>query len=487
MAAARHRPISRRHFLGGSAAGLAAGAVGPDLIGRSPEAAQRGRGSIDPATLGDGPILVKGGCVLSGDPTIGDFDTADVLIDGSTIAAVGPDLDASATVIDATGTIVMPGFVDTHRHMWQGVIRNSLPNGLLGDYVTDVLGTIRPVFRPEDVRVGDLVSALGALNAGITTLLDWSHIGNSPEHTDAAIEGLRQAGVRAVYAYGSGVDGPQNAFPEDIRRLRRERFSSEDQLLTLAMATGGSADEWAVARDVGAPITLHLGSTDQLRAVADIMGPDVTYIHCNGLTDEGWRMIADSGGHVSISCPIEMEMGHGVPAIQEALDHGIKPSLSVDVETEMPGDLFNQMRAVFTLQRMLLLGRQRAGEDDLPPLLTVRDVVEFATIQGARDNQLDSRIGSLTPGKEADLIMLRMDAINVMPVNDAHGAVVLGMDTSNVDTVFVGGRVRKWQGELVGVDLERLRADAERSRDFVTSRAGWPQTLVGRSTAGGRQ
>ena len=421
-------------------------------------------------------ILLKGGCVLSLDPKVGDFDVADVLIEGSRIAAVGPNLTATATVVDASNTIVMPGFIDTHRHMWQGALRNILPNGLLSDYVRDILMTARPVMRPEDVRIGDLVTSLGAMNAGVTTLLDWSHIGNSPEHTDAAIDGLRTAGVRAVYAFGNGVPGPANQYPHDIRRLRKQHFASDDQLLTLALAGGMDAKEWAAAREVKAPISVHAGG--DLAGLEKSLGADVTYIHCTTFTEGAWKMVADSGGHISIACPIEMEMGHGVPPIQQSLDHGLRPSLSVDVETEMPGDLFTQMRAVFTLQRMLAINQPRPAGKPQPQLLTAHDVIEFATIQGARANHLDGKIGTLTPGKQADVVMLRTDAINVMPINNAYGAVVLGMDTSNVDTVFIAGTVKKQAGRLVGVDLDRIRRDAEQSRDFIVSKTGWKQSRV---------
>jgi 5-methylthioadenosine/S-adenosylhomocysteine deaminase len=223
------------------------------------------------------------------------------------------------------------------------------PHGLLSDYRRDITGAARAVYRPEDAYAGDLVSALGAINAGITTLLDWSHIGNSPEHTDAAIEGLPESGIRAVYAYGAGTTGPANQFPQDIRRPRAQYFSSADQLLTLAMAAGINADHWAVAREVGAPITVYVNGANQLLPVAEAMGQGVTYIHCPILAEAEWRMIADTGGNVSIACPIEMEMGHGVPPVQQALDHGIRPSLSANVETEIPSEFFTQMRAIFTL------------------------------------------------------------------------------------------------------------------------------------------
>jgi cytosine/adenosine deaminase-related metal-dependent hydrolase len=461
--------VSRRGFLTGAATLVAA-------AGCQPQAAPSQSG-IAQAPASTGRILLRGGCVLSLDRQVGDFDSADVLIDGSRIAAVGPNLTAEAAdVVDAAGMIVMPGFVDTHRHMWQGALRNILPDGLLNDYGREITGTARAIFRPEDAHAGDLVSALGAINAGVTTVMDWSHIGNSPEHSDAAIEGLRESGIRAVYGFGGGT-GAASRFPDDIRRLRKEHFSSADQLLTLAMATTANPRDWALAREVGASISLHAGGS--LAGVADVMGPDVTYIHCITFTDDAWRRVADTGGHVSIACPVEMEMGHGVPPILQALAHGIRPSLSVDVETQMPGDFFTQMRAVFTLQRMLALERRRAGDAAAPPLLTVRDVVEFGTIVGARANQLDGRIGTLTPGKEADIVMLRADAINVLPLNNALGAVVLGMDTSNVDTVYIRGRVRKRQGRLVDVDLARVRRLVEQSRDYVASKAGWPRTAVG--------
>jgi len=452
--------FTRRAFLTSAAVGVAASL-------RSAPAAAQGR-----------RMLLKSGCVLSLDPSVGDFDNADVLIENGRIVAVRPNITADAQIIDAWNMIVMPGFVDTHRHMWQGAVRNSQPNGLLNDYVREILGAVRSAMRPDDVRIGDLVSALGAINAGVTTVLDWSHIGNTPAHTDAAIEGLRESGIRAVYAYGAGA-GPQGRYPDDIRRLRKQYFASSDQLLTLAMAAGMTAREWAIAREVGAPISVHAGGT--LAGLEQALGPDVTYIHCNTFTDREWKMVADSGGHVSISAPIEMEMGHGIPPIQAALDHGLAPSLSVDVETQMPGDMFTQMRAVFTLQRMQALARRRADDKDAPALLTVRDVVGFATINGARANHLDRTIGTLTPGKAADIIMLRTDTINVAPMNDAYAAVVLAMDTSNVDTVIVDGQVRKRHGQLVGVDLARLRQQAQASRDYIAQKAGWPSSRVQRS------
>jgi 5-methylthioadenosine/S-adenosylhomocysteine deaminase len=464
--------VSRRDFFT-SAAGLVAGGwVATGDKGPSPAP---GRAGPHPAApVAGGRVLLRGGRVLTLDPELGDFGTADVLMDGSRIAAVGPGLDADpeardAEVVDASGMIVMPGFVDTHRHMWQAALRNLLPDGLLEDYVREVLGA-RAAYGPEDARVGNLVSAWGAIAAGVTTVLDWSHIGNSPAHTDAAIAGLRESGIRAVYAYGSGAAGPDNRFPEDLRRLRAEHFASDDGLLTLALAAGLDVGQWSLARKVGARISVHVNGTGQLLPLAGALGPDVTCIHCTNLLDEEWRLLADTGAGVSIAAPVEMQMGHGVPPVQAALDHGIRPSLSVDVETQMAGDMFRQMSSVFALQRMQALARRRAGEAGAPALLGVRDVVAMATVQGAGDNGLGERVGSLTPGKAADVILLDAGAINVVPVNDPYGAIVLGMDTSNVDTVFIGGVARKWRGRLVGVDLDATRHALAGSRDRVLGR-----------------
>ncbi len=470
------RSRSRRDFLTSSAAGLVAGAAA--------SAGLSGCATADPAAMSGAPgqrVLLKGGVVLTMDAKLGDFDRADVLIEGSKIVAVGPNLQATATVIDCSNMIVMPGFVDTHRHIWQGPLRNVFPDGRLGDYLKSIGTTARGAYRPEDVYVGDLLCSWGAMNAGITTLLDWSHISNTPAHSDAAVQGLRESGIRGVYAYGFGAPGPGSQYPQDIRRIRTQYFSSQDQLVTLALATAFDPNHWRLAREVGVPITLHANGVGELVpfANAKLMGPDVTYIHCCRLTAEEWKHIVDTGGKISIAAPVEMEMGHGIPPIQQTLDLKLPVSLSNDVETSIGADFFSQMRTVFVLQRMQLLARERAGEKNLPSLLSVKQVVQIATLGGATVNHLDRKVGSLTPGKDADVIMLATDRINVMPLNNAYAAVVQTMDTSNVDAVFVAGKVKKWRGELVGVNVAELQRKAEQSRDYLLAQAKWPKTVLG--------
>jgi cytosine/adenosine deaminase-related metal-dependent hydrolase len=214
------------------------------------------------------------------------------------------------------------------------------------------------------------------------------------------------------------------------------------------------------------------------------MGPDNVYIHFTNASDAQMRRIKDTGGSLSIACPIEMAMRHGTPPIQQALDAGIRPSLSSDVETTMAADMFSQMRSVFTLQRALLNERSIKGEKNLPPLLQSRDVIEFATLQGARTDGLDAKVGTLTPGKEADIVLLRTDLTNTLPFNNAYGAIVTAMDTSNVDAVFVAGKAVKRAGKLLDVDLASVRRQAAASRDYLVGRLGWPRSVIDTSLSG---
>ena len=441
----------------------------------------------------DRKVLIKGGTVLTMDPELGNFRNADVLIEGTKILAVGPDLDANgAEVIDASNMIVMPGFIDTHRHIWEGLLRNAgadIPLEGREGYIRFVLGKFAPSYRPQDAYTGNLVSLLGALDAGVTTLLDWSHIQGSPEHTDAVVKALQDSGMRAVFAYGFPWWGDWNdRQPSWFVRAAKQYFTSKDQLLTYALAAPGpefvdfeiARDHWKLAREVGARITTHVGvgsygqeSKVQEMGAAGLLRSDTTYIHCTTLNETEIQMIVDSGGTISLAAPVEMMMGHGVPPIQKFLDRGLKPSLSVDVETNAPGDMFTQMRSIASLQHGLSFEQQLAGANRVAERITSYDVLSYATIEGARANGLAHKTGSLTPGKEADIIMLRTDKPNVFPINDPIGAVVWGMDTSNVDSVFVAGKPMKRNGKLLHVDWNAMKTAVNESRDYVVKKSGF--------------
>jgi hypothetical protein len=313
--------------------------------------------------------------------------------------------------------------------------------------------------------------------------VDTSQVNHTPEHSDAAIRAHQESGLRVVYAYSRGT-GPRAQYPRDIVRLRRTVFSSQDQLLTLALGANLDATIFRYAREVGVPTVSH-GVNDNTERTLMALGhdgllrPGDEYIHCTHLSADAWRLIKDTGGHVSLAVPIEMTMGHGTPPLQEALDHGVRPSLSSDVDVTMASDAFSLMRSALTLQRLNVLQRRRRGEQNVPALLTCREVLQFATVAGAACAGLERRIGTLTPGKEADVVLLRADGVSVWPLNNAPGAVVNLMNPSHVETVFIAGRPKKWRGALVGVDTARVLRIVEEARNAVVRRSGFQTNLLG--------
>jgi 5-methylthioadenosine/S-adenosylhomocysteine deaminase len=451
--------------------------------------------------------LIKGAIVLTQDPVLGELPEADILIEDDRIAAVGPNLSADgAKVIDAAGDIVIPGFVDTHRHTWETSIRTSAPDYTLGAYFSAILDKFAPNYRAEDVLAGNRWGAIECANAGITTLVDWSHIMNSPAHADAAVEGLRDAGIRSVFAFGFpntsiqawwfGPDwaGSVERINGDEAHRIRKVLSDDQALITMGLATRGTnfckpdvvRYEWELARDLGVNITVHVamdrfGYTKmQLRGLKDLglLYPNTTYIHSSHLLDDEWQMVADSGGNVSLAPQIEMQMGHGWAPAQKADDLGIPVGLSSDVATTASSDQFTQMHAIFASER----GRRHQAAwdadandpNDTTNLITSRQVLRWATLDGARVAGIADRTGSITPGKKADLVIIDTKAPNVAPVIDPVAAVVCAADVSNVDTVFVDGKILKRGGKLVA-ELSGARRDVEASRDYLVGTFGTPE------------
>jgi 5-methylthioadenosine/S-adenosylhomocysteine deaminase len=466
---------SRRNVLETGLAFAAGAATAPALPGI---ALAQDTGAADLARLqGSRRILIRGAVVLSLDAQVGDFAKADILIEDGKISAVRPEIAAAdAAVIDGANRIVIPGFIDTHSHSYQGVLRSIMPNGVLDpDYNRDVQTTLTPAFAPADVFAGVLISALGMIDMGTTAMIDLTQASHTPEHSDACIAALRESGIRAVFAYSRGI-GPANRYPQDIDRLQRTYFSTPDQLLTLALGVGLDPQLFAAARAAGVKAVLHMRNDSAgLMALgrAGLLRPGDAFIHCTHLDDAAWRLMRDNAIEVSLCAQIEMTMGHGYPAVQQALDHGFRPSLSSDHGDSFAQDFFTAMRVVFTFQRSQVFARARAGERNLPALMTCRDALEFATLAGARCAGLDRRVGSITPGKEADLVVLRADSPSLWPTNNAPGTVVNMMTPANVETVLIAGKVRKWRGRLVGVDVARAMRLAEEARDAVMRRAGF--------------
>lgn len=467
---------SRRRFLKTGAAlvaGAAAAQPGPAPAQSDAELAR---------LQGARRILIKDGIVLTLDRQVGDFAQADVLIEDGKIRDIRPNIAADAVVVEAGNRILIPGFVDTHSHSYQGLLRTSLPNGLVDpDYNRDVQNNLTLHYSPDDVYAGVLMSALGFIDMGTTAIIDLSQISHTPEHSDACIRALQDAGIRAVYGYSRGA-GPAARWPADLGRLQRSYFNSKDQLLTLALGASLDANVVRAAREAGVPAVMHFRVNPEPGLAlgrAGVLREGDLFIHCTHLNDAAWQVIKDIGGRISMSPPLEMAMAHGMPAVQDALDRGVRPSLSSDHGTTVGQDMFSIMRTTFNLQRLRVLQRRRTNEPNLPPLISCRDVLEFATLQGARCANLDHKVGTLTPGKEADIVMLRADRFDVWPLNNAPSVVANLMNPGHVETVFIAGKVKKWRGSLVGVDTARVLRLAQEARAAVMRRGNFAINLVG--------
>jgi 5-methylthioadenosine/S-adenosylhomocysteine deaminase len=511
--------LGRRDFLKASTA-TAAAAAGMSLFNAQPARARDDDDHDEPPRDHGKPgrrYVIRGGHVTTMDSKLGDFDKADILVEGKRIKAIERSIHApGAGEIDARGRIVMPGFVDTHHHQFETALRSFLADGLLFNdgqphgainYFQYILGKFAPVYRPQDVYISELFGSLSQLDAGATTCHDISQINHTPQHSDAAIKGSADSGRRIVFGYFEGAQAdlrihPPSQYPKDARRIKKQFFSSDDQLMTMTM--GGEiyllpqpqvyTESWTIGRELKLQVVAHIvgsfGMGPEFDKIAQGQGgvdrnigfgPDNLFIHVTGMSNLAWQAMKDAGVGVSLAVPIEMNMRHGTPPILKTLAMGIQPSLSVDVEVTLTADMFTQMRSTMNLQRMFMNARAlnesyAVGFPDLE-LLTSRDVLRMATMEGAKDLRLDHKIGSLTPSKEADIIILDAEAINVHPLNVVPGAVVSLMDRTNVETVIVAGKVRKWKGKLLDVDLRRLRRELENSRDFIFDAADVPQDL----------
>jgi cytosine/adenosine deaminase-related metal-dependent hydrolase len=442
-----------------------------------------------------GKILLKGGTVVSVDPAVGDLKVGDVLVEDDRIAGVEAGIEADAEVVDCAGKIVIPGFVDTHRHTWEAAIRNCAPNATLDDYFVEVLDTFAPLYRAEDVHASNVAGSLECLNAGITTLVDWSHINNTPDHPDAAVTALQETGIRAQYAYGSANTSLEKYWffsaeeipGDDVRRIRETYFSSDDGLLTMGLATRGPGftqdqvvqHEWALARELGIPLTVHVGMgrmagrfamVEQLDRLG-LLGPDTTFVHCCYFSDHEWKRVAETGGTISVAAQVELQMGHGWPPVNKSHQFGLRPSLSIDVVTTVPGDMFTQIRAAFAAERARVNAVCWEADTGVPEsMLTARKMLEIATINGAHVAGLEDKVGSLTPGKKADIVVIDATALNVAPVIDPVAAVTLCADVSNVEHVIVDGVFRKRDFRLLA-DVDRARAAVENSSNYLVETA----------------
>lgn len=397
-------------------------------------------------------FLLRGACILTLGTRTQNHPVADVLIEDGTIAEIGTGLRArSAETVDVSNTIVMPGFVDAHRRCWRSLFKNEGPPGVDADP------------SPDDVFAGTLVSLLGAAEAGVTTVVDWYDGPADVDHIDAALRAHADAGLRTVLVLAPNRDAV-DVWRTTVARHGTSPAPNTSLAAGIRSIAGDSFDQiesrWAAAREAGMRIHCLAGPQERGRFVElgqrDLLGSDVTAAHCTGISDDDLDAIASSGTGVALTPTSDMTTGPGAPPMQAILDRGIRPGLGVDDERVGPGDVLAQMRTTISIQHATYFDLKLAGKGGLPNLLTTRDVIKYGTIDGARAAGLGSLTGSIEVGKAADLIVVRTDRPNIHPVNDPIGAVVWGIDTSNLDWVFVGGRPLMRSGVL-DTDIYRIQ------------------------------
>ena len=482
----KNNVFSRRDFIGAVAA---VGAVGLSACATNSQrasrlwSADRSSGQLPPR----GEFVVRNAYLVTMDAKLGDIPNGDVHVRNGALVAVGPNLSApGAEQIDGRNRIALPGFIDTHFHLWGSFARGIVADGEF-DYFP-VMSRLGPVMTPEDAYNSAKLGIAEAINSGLTTIHDWSHNIISAPYADADLRALRDCGIRARFSYGYSRNLQQKPKEtvdfNDIARVKREWFGpSNDGLLTMGFASRGAGDtppevyrkEWEFARSQGLPITQHAG-----RSLAEIkrfrriemlykdklLGPDVQLIHTYSASPEERAMIAETKSHVSIAPFTASRLASGLPYLGDLLKRGVQCSLSVDTTTVGGNaDMFGIMRL------MLQLNHLRSMDVlEVQP----RRILELATLDGAKDLGIADRVGSLTPGKRADLILVRTNDLNVAPFGNPALLLVQQAQPYNVDTVVIDGRILKHKGDLVALDADEVIRKAAESFTAARKRAGGP-------------
>jgi cytosine/adenosine deaminase-related metal-dependent hydrolase len=446
----------------------------------------------DAADFGSGrPVVLRGGTVLTMDDGGQVLAGCDVLVADGKIAAVGPGLAVpqGAIEIDASDGIVMPGMIDTHRHMWQTAMRGYGADWTLTQYFVWYYLEWGKTFRPEDVYAGNLLSAIEAIDAGVTTTVDWSHGLQTTDHAEAAVAALRAVPGRFVLAYGNIQQAPAEwtASPA-FREFAARHISSGDDLLGFQLAFDVTGDPafpekpaFEAARELGVPVSTHAGvwgatNDDGIRLMHEhgFMTPQTVYVHAATLSQDSYQRIAATGGSVSVSTESEQSAGQGYPPTWALRQHGIGVSLSMDTSVWWSADLFSAMRATLGADRSREhLEAHAAGDTITHAALRSRQVVEWATRGGARAIGREADLGSIEPGKQADLVLIKNDHSPVMfPLLNPYGHVAFQAQRADVHTVLVAGRVVKHDHRLVGIDLAAARRTVEETASYLRSTLG---------------
>jgi cytosine/adenosine deaminase-related metal-dependent hydrolase len=422
-------------------------------------------------------ILIRGASVITMDAQ-GDLPEGDILVTGDTLTEIAPRLRVDdARVVDATGCIAIPGLVNAHMHTWQTALRGLAANWTLLEYFRKMHAGLATVFTPQDIHIATLVGALNQLHCGTTTLADWCHNNPTPAHNDAAIDGLLQSGIRAAFFHGTPKPDPRPGetpfWEQPHPRAEVERLLRAHQgqaLLSIQAAVLGphystldvALHDFRMACELGLIASLHQGGGpartpggwERLEA-AGLLGDHINIVHGHALDDAQLRRFCELGMSFSAAAENEMTQGHGHPLTGRLRALGRALSLGVDLESVLSGDMLTQARVALGMQRSLDNVAYREAHGSIPPTstITTREALSWVTLEGARMLKQSHRIGSLAPGKQADLVLIRADDLNMQPVHDPVNAVVMQASLANIDSVMVAGQWKKRHGRLLGVDL----------------------------------
>jgi cytosine/adenosine deaminase-related metal-dependent hydrolase len=421
-----------------------------------------------------GRVLIRNACIITMDRQ-GDLPTGDLLIEDDRIAAIAPAITADdvAEAVDATGCIVIPGLVNAHMHTWQTALRGIASNWTLLEYFQKMHAGLATALAPEDLFIATRMGALNQLNCGTTTLVDWCHNNPTPAHSDAAIEGLLSTGIRAAFFHGTPKPDPkpgeQPFWEVPHPRCEVERLLKAHQgkaLLSIHAAVLGphystlevAMHDFRMARELGLIASLHQGGGPartpqgwQMLEEAGLLGPNINIVHGHALSDSQLQRFCELGMSFSAAAENEMSQGHGHPLTGRLRQFGRAPSLGVDLESVLSGDMLTQARVALGMQRSLDNAAYRDAHGTIPPTstITTREALSWVTVEGARMLQQLDRIGTLAPGKQADLVVIRASDLNMQPVHDPVSSVVFQTSLANIDSVMVAGRWKKREGRLL--------------------------------------
>jgi 5-methylthioadenosine/S-adenosylhomocysteine deaminase len=430
--------------------------------------------------------LIKGGTIVTMDPATPDLARGDILIENDKIVAIAETLEGGdADVIDAGNMIVIPGLVNSHLHTWQSALRGIATDWTAAHYMQAMHRGLATLFRPEDIYIANLMGALNQINSGTTTLVDWSHNNPTPDHTDAAVRGLDQSGIRALFLHGSPKPNPkpgQKHFSEipmpraEVERLLKGRFAGKNGLLTFGLAILGpyysiydvTRADLLLAREFDILASMHVGGGKPMvsdgyeRLLADrLIDRNFNIVHGNDVPHDMVRAICERGGTFTVTAEVELQMGYGDPLTGILHQCNSLVTIGSDVEPAARGDMFTAMRVTLQHERNRWMTEELKTTGKRPEAMpiTTRHALEWATINGARVAGLGDRTGSLTPGKQADIVLLRADDLSMFPVRNPVGSVVMQGGVSSVDSVFIAGRAVKRHGKLLFTGLDARKAE----------------------------